>query len=95
MNFIFNGTVKDIELFSAFINSIKEFPVTKALIHVDNQTGKDIQSVLTLSAPNWSIEYSETLNRNNLRFLSTFDWLYIEGTIRKVMHHLITERRQL
>ncbi len=91
MNFIFNGTVKDIELFSAFINSIKEFPVTKALIYVDNQTDKDVQSVLTLSAPNWNIEYSETLNRSQEDWQNLYEKLDSEFVwiCSKYDHHFV------
>ncbi len=63
MNFIFNATVKDFPKFKAFINSISNFPFTKLMFFIDNQTENDIDAYIKSVFANQIVKLSSTLNR--------------------------------
>ena len=91
MNFVFNGTVKDSEQFTAFIDSIKEFPITKALFYVDNQTTENIQNLLSTRTSNWQIEFQDTLNRSQEDWQNLYNKLDSEfiWICSKYDHHFV------
>jgi len=62
MNFVFNGTVTDGEMFKSFIQSIKFFPLTKAMFYVKNNTGLDLDKFLKKIFSDCSYSYNEKIN---------------------------------
>ena len=73
MNFIFNTVVKDITTFKKFINSISNFPFTKLMFFVENETNENIDELIQSVFANQTIELLHTLNRTQKDWQSLYD----------------------